>query len=432
MNTLPDGPVSVYDIDLGSALPRLERVGEADVVRVLVRMHTRPIAYLTVVVPPEGLSPDRVREALADTLPAAAAHLRTDTQAAVLPSGVFAAADPPEPACLSRRRTIVDDGQAMTILISTRDRPESLLRCLTSIAGLEYTNFDVIVVDNAPSTDATEHAVARWQEAHRDVRLRYLQEPRPGAALAHNRGLKAVTGSWVVRTDDDVLVDPYWLSAIAEVIADDPGVGCVTGLIMPAEVATSAQRLLEEFGGYSRGFERRCFDLNGHRPEGDTLFPFTVGRVGSGANMAFDVALLRARGGFDSALGPGTISRGGEDLFALFQVITGGGRVVYEPGAVVWHWHRRDYGSLRRLVYDYGIGLAAYLTSALVHEPRQLATMLRLLVPAVRHALGRSSEKNRHKKADYPRELEMIELLGMIRGPLAYARSRHTLRQAKP
>jgi glycosyltransferase involved in cell wall biosynthesis len=431
MNTLPDGPVSAYDIDLGHALPRLERVGDADVVRVLVRVHSRPIAHIEVVVPPEGLSPERVREALVDALPAAAAHLVVDTPSAV-PSPIGSSpSDLAEPTWLSKRRKIVNDGPAMTILISTRDRPDSLLRCLGSIADLEYKNFDVVVVDNAPSTDATRRAVAEWREAHDDVRIRYLLEPRPGAALAHNRGLKEVTGSWVVRTDDDVVVDPCWLTAIAEAIADEPGVGCVTGLILPAEVTTPAQKLLEEFGGYSRGFERRCYDLNGHRPVGDRLFPFTVGRLGSGANMAFDVTLLRARGGFDSALGPGTVSRGGEDLFALFQVITEGSQVVYEPGAVVWHWHQGDYASLRRLMHHYGIGLAAYLTSAVVHEPHQLATMLRRVVPAVRHSLGRSSEKNRHKKADYPRELEMMELLGMMRGPLAYARSCRTQRAAR-
>lgn len=430
MNTLPDGPVSAYDIDLDHALPRLERVGNAGVVRVLVRVHRRPIALVEVAVPPEGLSPEHVRRALVDALPALAAHLDETSAAVPSPMG----STPSElatPSSMSRRRKIADDGPAMTILISTRDRPDSLLRCLDSIADLEYKNFDVIVVDNAPSTDATRSVVAQWRDAHHDVRIRYLLEPRPGAALAHNRGLREVTGSWVVRTDDDVVVDPYWLTAIAEAIVDEPGVGCVTGLILPAEVNTAAQKLLEEFGGYSRGFERRCFDLNGHRPVGDRLFPFTVGRLGSGANMAFDVALLRARGGFDTALGPGTVSQGGEDLFALFQVITEGSQVVYEPGAVVWHWHRGDYASLRRLVHNYGIGLAAYLTSAVVHEPHQLVTMLRRVVPAARHSLGRSSEKNRHKTADYPRELEMMELLGMMRGPLAYARSRRNQRAAR-
>ncbi|MDT7616547.1 MAG: hypothetical protein QOF00_3994 [Pseudonocardiales bacterium] len=430
MSTMPDTPVCVYDIDLESALPRLMRIGDADDVRVLVRVHTHPIAFLAVAVPPEGLEPERLGEALAEVYPLAAAHLRAD-ESAVLLSAVPTSAGtsptgPEEPACLARRRKAVADGPAMTVLISTRDRPESLLRCLDSIARLEYPHFDVVVVDNAPSTAATERAVAAWQEAHSEVMVRYLAETRAGAALAHNRGLAAVTGTWVVRTDDDVVVDPRWLSAIAEAIAEEPGVECVTGLIVPAEVHTAAQRLLEEFGGYSRGFERRCFDMNGHRPAGDKLFPFTMGRVGSGANMAFDVARLRARGGFDVALGPGTVSRGGEDLFALFQVITGGGRVVYEPGAVVWHWHRRDYGSLRRLVHAYGIGLAAYLTSAVVHEPRLFVAMLRRAVPGARHALARSSEKNRHKNVDYPRELELIELLGMLRGPLAYLWSRRS------
>jgi Predicted glycosyltransferases len=424
MNTLPGGPVGVYDVEIGDPLPRLPPVGGSGSVRVLVRMHTRPVAELVVPMPRQGLEPEQVAEALAEVMPFAAEHLAVDGMSTGAAWSVHPEGQTTEPACLRRRRMLGEDGPQITVLIATRDRPDSLLRCLRSIALLEYRHFDVVIVDNAPSTDDTRQAVAGWQEAHPDVPVRYLLEPRPGAALAHNRGLEVATGAWVARTDDDVVVDPHWLSAIAEAVASEPGVGCVTGLILPAEVGTPAQALLEQFGGYARGFERRCYDLNGHRPAEDRLFPFTMGRLGSGANMAFDAAQLRARGGFDTALGPGTVARGGEDLLALFQVITAGGQVVYEPSALVWHWNRRDYASLRRLVHDYGIGLSAYLTSAVVHEPRLLSVMLRQAVPGAMHALRRSSVKNQGKHADYPRELERLELLGMLKGPLAYMASR--------
>jgi hypothetical protein len=50
--------------------------------------------------------------------------------------------------------------------------------------------------------------------------------------------------------------------------------------------------------------------------------------------------------------------------------------------------------------------------------------MLRRAVPGVRHVLSRSSAKNRSKRADYPRELERLEMLGMLKGPPAYLASR--------
>ena len=195
-----------------------------------------------------------------------------------------------------------------------------LRRCLDSLAALRYRSFDVVVVDNAPRSGETGAVVRDWERAHPSIGVRYLQEPVPGAARAHNRALAVAEGSWVVRTDDDVVVDPEWLAAIAEAATSGPGVECVTGLILPAEIATPAQELLEQFGGYARGYRRRRVDLGEHRPA-DPLFPFTTGRLGSGANIAFDAAKLRARGGFDAALGPGTPARGGEDLLAVFDVL---------------------------------------------------------------------------------------------------------------
>ncbi|MFC5993657.1 glycosyltransferase [Pseudonocardia hispaniensis] len=417
----------MYEVELGARLPRVPPVppagGTVAQARLLLRLHTRPISEVVLPLTPDGLEPEELADALADIVRLADAHLECDglpTPPRLTASGLGGDG---VPRCLHRRHELEADGPWMTVLIATRDRPESLRRCLDSIARMCYRRFDVVVVDSAPSSDATARAVEAWQRDHPFPTVSYLRERRPGVALAHNRGLAAATGSWVAITDDDVVVDRYWLSGIAEAATSDPGVGCVTGLILPAEIDTTAQVLLEQFGGYGRGYQRRSVDLNGHRPD-DRLFPFTVGRLGSGANMAFETALLRERGGFDPAMGTGTTARGGDDLLALLRVITGGRTLVYEPTALVWHWHRRDYGSLRRLVHDYGVGLGAYLTSAVVHEPRLLPGMLRRLVLGAWHVVGRSSEKNRNKRPDYPRELEIIELIGLARGPLAYAVSR--------
>ncbi len=401
--TLPGGPVKAYEVELSGlrGLPSTEG-GRA---RLLVRSHGVPVTLCAVDVPPSGLDQAELEARLA----------------AVLGGG--AEPDPADLARQERRREMAERGPRMTVLIATRDRPTALRRCLDSLAGLDYRCFEVVVVDNAPSTDETRAVVRAWELAHPTIPVRYLREPVPGASRAHNRGLAVAEGEWVVRTDDDVVVDPQWLAAIAEAATSASGIECVTGLILPAEVDTPAQELLEQFGGYARGFARRRVDMGAHRPS-DPLFPFTTGRLGSGANIAFDTARLRDRGGFDVALGPGTRARGGEDLLAVFDVLAGGGGVVYEPSALVWHWNRRDYASLRRLMRDYGMGLAAYLTAAAIRQPGLALRMTRHAVLGVRHLLGRSSAKNAAKRADYPRELERRELLGMVAGPAAYLRGR--------
>ena len=425
MVTLPDGPVQAFDVELSDpqGLPPVDG-GRA---RVLVRRHGAPVAFCLVDVPAEGLEPAAVAERLADLVgPAADAGVadvaRHDPAA---DAGVADGAhrDPGAGVADVGRRDPAGRRPHMTVQIATHNRPGPLRRCLDSVAAVDYPAFDIIVIDNAPCDDEARAVVQAWEQAHPEVAVRYLREPVPGAARAHNRGLEAACGEWLVRTDDDVVVDPRWLAAIADAATCAPEVQCVTGLILPAEIDTPAQELLEQFGGYARGFTRRHVDMAAHRPD-DPLFPFTTGRLGSGANIAFDTARLRARGGFDNALGPGTPAKGGEDLLALFDVLADGGGVVYEPGALVWHWNRRDYASLQRLMHDYGVGLAAYLTAAVLREPRLAAGMARKAALGARHVLGRSSPKNRAKRGDYPRELERRELRGMLAGPTAYVAGR--------
>jgi hypothetical protein len=80
--------------------------------------------------------------------------------------------------------------------------------------------------------------------------------------------------------------------------------------------------------------------------------------------MAFRTSYLQERGGFDEALGAGTVAMGGDDLAAFYDVISGGNRLVYEPAAIVLHQHPRHYAALKRQAYGYGAGLGAHLTRA--------------------------------------------------------------------
>jgi glycosyltransferase involved in cell wall biosynthesis len=408
--TLPGGPVQAYDVEL-TALRGLPPA-DGGRTRILVRAHGVPVTLGALDVPPDGLDPTGMAERLAE----------------VLGDVEFDSTDLER---LARRNDLAENGPHLTVQIATKDRAVPLRRCLDSIAGVRYRSFDVIVVDNAPCSGGTRAVVRDWERANPSIGVRYLEEPVPGAARAHNRALAVAEGAWVVRTDDDVAVDPEWLAAIAEAGTSAPGIQCVTGLILAAELATPAQELLEQFGGYGRGFRRRRVDLGEHCPD-DPLFPFTTGRLGSGANIAFDAAALRARGGFDTALGPGTWARGGEDLLAVFDVLTGGGGVVYEPSALVWHWNRRDLASLRQLMHDYGMGLAAYLTAATMRQPRLALGKTRHLAAAARHVVGRSSPKNMAKRRDYPKDLERRELLGMVAGPAAYLAGRWGRRTGGP
>ncbi|MGW6641145.1 glycosyltransferase [Streptomyces iakyrus] len=322
-----------------------------------------------------------------------------------------------------------------SVVVATRERAGQLARALDSLLAQDHPRFEIVVVDNAPVTGETRELIERKYAE----RVRYVREPVPGLAAAHNAGLDAVRGEVVAFTDDDVVADPRWLTELSAPFAADAGLGCCTGLILPARLTTPAQVLLESHGGFAKGFTPRTYDPA--CPPGDEpLFPFTAGRFGSGANMAFRTAVLRSVGGFDPATGAGTAARGGDDLYGFVRVLAQGHRLRYTPYALVWHHHRETWRDLETQAYGYGAGLTAYLTAVLVNRPALLPAFLARLprglahartLTAVREAEGGGTPGDHDVRTHpWPRRLSRLQRRGMVYGPVGYLRARYARRTA--
>ncbi|MFF6875426.1 MULTISPECIES: glycosyltransferase [unclassified Streptomyces] len=320
-----------------------------------------------------------------------------------------------------------------SVVVATRERAGQLARALDSLLAQDHPRFEIVVVDNAPVTNETRELIERKYAE----RVRYVREPVPGLAGAHNAGLDAVHGEVVAFTDDDVVADPSWLTELSAPFAADAGLGCCTGLILPARLTTPAQVLLESHGGFAKGFTPRTYDPA--RPPGDEpLFPFTAGRFGSGANMAFRTAVLRSVGGFDPATGAGTAARGGDDLYGFVRVLAQGHRLRYTPYALVWHHHRETWRDLETQAYGYGAGLTAYLTAVLVNRPALLPAFLALLPRGLAHARALTAVRETEgtgtpgdhdvRTHPWPRRLSRLQRRGMLYGPVGYLKARRALR----
>ncbi len=412
-------PVTVAEIELaGPAAVSYISIAQAesDEVRqalVLVRMAGRPLTTITVDAPGGRVDAE---SCAAQAHAALAAMGEIPDAAGATLSGAPAVDSSPAVARYPQ----------ISVVIATRERPQSLARCLHSLAQLDYPDYEVIVVDNAPLTDDTARLIRQWTE----FTVRYVREDRRGLAAAHNRGLLEAQGAIVAFTDDDVIVDKRWLREIASAFRADDDVACVTGLIMPAELQTPPQVMLEAQGNFSKGFHQRVVDLGVHRPA-DPLFPFTTGKLGSGANMSFDRDKLRAMGGFDPATGVGTLARGGDDLAAFFTAIAAGFQLVYQPTALVWHHHRRDFDSLAGQAYGYGVGLGAYLMSAVCRHPALIGRALWRAPAGLAYAFGPNTPRTANAShSGWPREFTRLERKGLLLGPLAYVRSRWNTRNA--
>lgn len=233
---------------------------------------------------------------------------------------------------------------SVSVVVCTRDRPEQLARCLRSLQNLSQPPHEILVVDNAPNSDATNQLVAQMQ------RIQYVIEPRPGLSVARNTGIRHTTGEIIAFTDDDVIVHPEWITRLQQSF-HCPQVMAVTGLVLPAEIETEAQFIFEKgFGGFSRGYYPLLFDTQFFKQRQSRGVP--VWDIGAGANMAFRRKAFELVGDFDERLGAGA-SGCSEDSELWYRLLAEGWYCYYEPTAVAFHYHRSDLDSLKQQMYQY-------------------------------------------------------------------------------
>jgi len=346
-------PIKVVDLEVSQPLPVLDDLVGYKGLQGLVRLQGVPLGYVDVPVVNHRCCPAQLSRAIVEQYSWAICQRllqrgllagRTEQQRlAGLSLAALAALPLPE---------FAGDYPLITVAVCTRDRPEALATCLAALAKLDYPQLDILVVDNAPSSDATQQLV----EASSHPQVRYICEPRPGLDWARNRALIEAQGEIIAYTDDDVIVDPGWTKAIAQTFSESPEIMAVTGLVVPYALETEAQILFEMQGGFGKGFDRQQYRI----PPGQKTPWFLVGtgNFGTGANMAFRRSLFAETGGFNPALDVGTVTQGAGDLEMFFRVLKAGYELVYEPRVLVRHQHRSDYAKLKSQLTNNGSVLA--------------------------------------------------------------------------
>jgi len=245
----------------------------------------------------------------------------------------------------------------ISVVICTRDRPVALAGCLARLRDQQSPPGQIVVVDNS-SRRTAEPILSSFPD------VQYVHEPRPGLSVARNAGVRASRCPLIAFTDDDV--EPYqgWTREIARAFSN-PDIDAVTGLVLPAELDTAAQRFFQlEMGGFGGECTPLIFDGRFFAetcPKGAQVW-----RVGAGANMAFRRTVFDKIGLFDERLGAGA-SGCSEDSELWYRLLAGGGACLFEPRAVVLHHHREQWNELRQQVRAY---MQGHVSALLVQADR--------------------------------------------------------------
>jgi GT2 family glycosyltransferase len=299
----------------------------------------------------------------------------------------------------------------VTVAICTRDRPAELQRCIEQLRRLDYPQVQILIVDNGQDPVPAREIAERME-------VDYVGSPVGGLSRARNTALEYAQHPWVAFTDDDCRPEPAWLKELVRP-TQDPNCRCACGLVLPAQLENSAQISFELYGGLGRGYAAKIYDRG--MLTASRVRPAETWRIGAGANMLLHRDFARWIGGFDQDLGPGPHSVGGcgEDTDLFYQVLRAGHNIHYNPRAIVHHAHRSSPPALRRQIYSYAVGHAAYHTRCFfkygdhrsllwvaLHLPWWFTRNLRM---AMRGA------------TKYPASLVLLEIKGTIAGPFQYA-----------
>jgi glycosyltransferase involved in cell wall biosynthesis len=299
--------------------------------------------------------------------------------------------------------------KSVTVAICTYNRARLLAQTLESFLRLRVPDgvtWELLVVNN-DCTDDTDEVVGRY--ANR-LPIVLCHEPRPGLSSARNHAVARARGDYVLWTDDDVLVDPDWMTKLLEAF-DDHQAAFVFGRVAPWWETAPPSWYGRELDGH--------FVLLDYGPG-----PFVVterAKQPYGVNMAMRREVFQEVGLFED--GASVAKKCScEDVEFFYRVMDRGLRVAYTPHATLRHFipQQRCTKAFYRSRAWVGSSSHLYL---LQKEPAELPRLLglprylyRLSLTQMRQYLGALCRRNRSAAFYY--ELKLIRFAGLLREAL--------------
>jgi glycosyltransferase involved in cell wall biosynthesis len=247
----------------------------------------------------------------------------------------------------------------ISVIICTYNRSYRLQQALESLQTMfvpDGLQWELIVVDNN-STDHTSHIVKRFMNESR-IHIRFTKEMNQGLAYARNKGINEAKGEIIAFTDDDCIVDPYWLTSIAHEFLSDPSIQGLSGRVelynlcdKPVSTRTSRKKI-------------SITSL-------DRILMSTIGCNLAISRMTFDTIGL-----FDVDFGIGTKFAAAEDLDFIYRMFQKGLKIIYAPDVLVYHNHgRRDDRQVIQLNKGYAKGRGAFYCKHILARDKHITKL---------------------------------------------------------
>lgn len=233
--------------------------------------------------------------------------------------------------------TTLEYKKTFSIIIPTYNNLSDLFICLASLTKLDYpkSNFEVIVIDDG--NDRADRTVFCFKHI---LNIDLIKSNRVGPAIARNRGSARAKGQYLAFIDDDCTAEPQWLNELEEHLKWFPNclVGGYTVNGLTDNIYSEASQLIIDYlySYYNKDF-----------------IQFVTSN-----NFAITQVRFEQTGRFNENFPV----PGGEDRHFCKKWSNYGYRMIYEPKAIIKHWHKLDLEKFWQQQFNYGRGAYIFKT----------------------------------------------------------------------
>lgn len=296
--------------------------------------------------------------------------------------------------------------KSVTVAICTWNRARLLGQTLESFLRLRIpddVSWELLVVNN-DCTDDTDQIVGQYEKR---LPIVLCHEPRAGLSSARNHAITRARGEFVLWTDDDVLVDPEWMSEILKAF-ETYQAAFVFGKVQPWWETAPPPWYSERFAG--------LFALMDYGAE-----PFVVTQrqhQPAGVNMAMRREVFAEVGRFQEEASMAK-KCSCEDVEYFYRMLDRGLRAVYTPHAQLRHFIPQERGTKAFNRARAWVGSSSHLF-VLQKESARLPQLLGLPRYLYRQSLGHLGQYLkarccRNASDAFFYELKMIRFAGLLR-----------------
>lgn len=256
---------------------------------------------------------------------------------------------------------------------NSHDIIDTTLLYLENQSGLNFINYEVVIVDNA-STDSTYERVINYK-SDTSLNINLVSEPNSGLMNARLKGIKSSLGRYIVFVDDDNWLDTNYLSNVVSIFNENAKISILGGISRLPEELDCPESILPYMKSYAVG---RQYDSERELVGSETMW-------GAGLSFRKNELLKVINHDFLCIGRSKKIQLSGDDTELCIVLIRNGARAMYSNSLKLQHnisLDRFTMGKLKLMNSGFGASLPMLRTYV---EPFQKRSLKNKLTNSVIH-----------------------------------------------